>query len=159
MTLSFIGLVLGAIALGLAAIPSVAFDRAPPNPFAPKEDGQKLEPPVEREGGVNLKFKNLTINVGGKLPKKEQPAGAPVAVTKDPIRWFTIAAMSLALMGLVVTAIGQLRERHTVLTISSMSFSVAAITWQYFVFGIVVGAAAGAFLIVLAILARAVTDS
>lgn len=156
MLLSVIGLIAGVLALGLAAIPGIAFERGLPNPFADaRQNDRQIEPPAEREGGVTLKFKSFTVNVGGKVPKKEAPAEVPPAVTKDPVRWFTMAAMSCALLGLVVATIGQLRERQTVLTVSSMSCCAAAITWQYFAIGIAVGAAVAAFLIVLVILGSA----
>jgi hypothetical protein len=153
MLLSIIGLIAGVVALGLAAIPAIAFERALPNPFAdPKKNEHNVDTPAEREGGVSFRFKNLSVNLGGKAPKKEQPADAPPEVTRDPIRWFTMAAIGCALLGLVVASIGHLRERHTVLTLSSMGCCAAAITWQYFAVGIAIGAAAAAFLIVLAIL-------
>ena len=158
MFLSVIGLIVGVIALGLAAIPAIAYERAMPNPFADaKKNERQVEQPAEREGGVTLKFKNLSVNVGGKVPKKEEPAATPLEVTKDPIRWFTMAAIACALIGLAVATIGQLRERHTVLTVSSMGCCAAAITWQYFAIGIAIGAAAAAFLIILAILGSALS--
>ena len=149
MFLSIIGLIAGVVALALATIPAIALERSLPNPFA---DTKKME----REGGVTVKFKNLSVNVGGKVPKKEQIADAPLEITKDPVRWFTMAAIGCALVGLVVATIGQLRERHTMLTVSSMGCCTAAITWQYFAIGIAVGAAAAAFLIVFAILSSAI---
>lgn len=156
MLFSILGLIAGVIALGLAAIPAIAFERALPNPFADKKRNERqLEPPAEREGGVTLKFKSLSVNIGGKTPKKERPAEAPPQVTEDPIRWCTMAAIGCALMGLVVAAIGHLRERHTVLTLSSMGCCAAAITWQYFAVGIAIGGAVAAFLIVVAILGSA----
>jgi hypothetical protein len=153
MLLSIIGLIAGVVALGLAAIPAIAFERALPNPFADtKKNERDAEPPAEREGGVTFKFKSLSVTLGGKAPKKEQPAEAPPEVTKDPIRWFTMAAIGCALIGLAVASIGHLRERHTVLTVSSMGCCAAAITWQYFAIGVAIGAAVAAFLVVLAIL-------
>lgn len=155
MLLSVVGLFAGVIGLGLATIPAIALERALPNPFA--DNKKEVEPPVEREGGITLRFKTLSINIGGKVPKKEQPADAPPEVTKDPIRWFTMAAIGCSLIGLVLATIGHLRERHTVLTASSMGCCAAAITWQYFAIGITIGAAAAAFLIVLAILGSALS--
>ncbi len=156
MMLSIIGLIAGVIALALAAIPAIALERALPNPFADstKKD-REVKPAAEREGGVTLKFKQLSVNFGGKVPKEEQPAITPPELTKDPIRWFTIGAVFCALGGFVLATIGQLRERHTVLTVSSMGCCAAAITWQYFAVGIALGAAAAAFLIVLALLGSA----
>jgi len=157
--LSILGLVVAATALGLASIPAIALERAPANPFAgEKEERPRVEPPRERDGGVTLKFKKFSVNLGGKAPKRENaPKATPNAeVTKDPVRWFTMGAMGCALVGLVLSSVAQLREKHTVLTLTSMGCCVAAVTWQYVVFGIVVGAAAAAFLVMLAILAPAI---
>ncbi len=153
------GLVLAAIALGLASIPSLALERPLLNPFArEKQDEPPVEPPREREGGITLKYKNLTVNLGGKVPRDEEiakPEPQP-KTTNDPLRWFTIAAIGCSLIGLVLSSLAQIRERHTVLTVVSMACCVAAITWQYVAVGIAVGVAAAVFLVVLAILAQAV---
>lgn len=153
MLLSIIGLIAGVAALGLATIPAVALERPLPNPFVDLEKNEpNVEPAAEREGGVTLKFKDLSVNLGGKAPKKEPPDEASPELTKDPIRWFTMAAIGCALIGLVVASIGHLRERHTVLTVSSMGCCAAAITWQYLVIGIAVGVAAAVFLFIFSIL-------
>ena len=154
--LSVIALLTGVLAIGLAVIPGIAMERPLPNPFADvKKEQPPVEPVPEREGGVTLKYKKVSINFGGKVPvkvAKKEPAPAPPAITKDPIRWFTISATVCALVGLILSSIGQLREKHTVLTVSSMGCCAAAITWQYFAVGIAIGAAAAAFLLVLVIL-------
>jgi hypothetical protein len=158
MLLSIVGLIAGVIALGLATIPAIAFERALPNPFADTKTNERVvEPPAEREGGVTLKFKKLSVNFGGKVPKKEQPVEAPPKVTTDPVRWFTMAAIGCALIGLVAATIGQIREHHTFLTVSSMSLCAAAITWQYFALGIAIGIAVAVFVIVLAIFGSALS--
>lgn len=157
MLLSIIGLVAGVIALGLAAIPPLAFERALPNPFArTKNEKARVEPAPEREGGVTLKYKKLSVNLGGKVPDRKPQPQAPPEIAKAPVSWFAICAIACALLGLVVSSVGQVRERHTALTVTSMGCCAAAITWQYFAIGIAVGAAAAAFLIVLAILGSAV---
>lgn len=159
MILSIIGLIAGVVALGLAAIPGIAYERTFQNPFVDKKENERQvePPPAEREGGVTLTFKKLSVNFGGKVPKKERPAAAQPEITKDPIRWFTMAAIGCAFIGLGLATIGHLREHHTALTVSSMGCCAAAITWQYFVIGIVIGAAAAAFLIVLALLGSALS--
>jgi len=158
--LSIIALVMGVIALGLASIPALALDLPLPNPFAEKEEEKpRPEPTPEREGGITLKYKKFSVNLGGKV-SKEKKAVEPepeLEITKDPARWFTISAIGCALVGLVISSIGQFREKHIALTASSMGCCVAAITWQYFAIGIFVGAAAAAFLIVLAMLGSALS--
>lgn len=150
MILSMIGLIAGMIALALAVVPAIAFERPLPNPFADKKnDDRRIDPPAEREGGITLKFKGMSMNIGGKVPKKEVPAEKPPEVTKDPIRWLTISAIGCALIGLVAATVGHLRERHTILTVTSMGCCAAAITWQYVAIGIVVGVALAVLVIVL----------
>lgn len=168
---TILGLLLGVIALGLASIPAIALDRPAPHPFAEQEQEEKeepvAEPPAEREGGVTLRYKNFSFNLGGKapepesepLPEPEPEAAPPPTITSDPIRWFTIAAIACALVGLVISAVGQLRERHTVITVGSMGCCAAAITWQYVAVGISIGVAAAVFLVVLAVILRSVASN
>jgi hypothetical protein len=157
--LGIVGLILGVVALGLASIPSLTLHRDVPEPFGKKE-AKKADArmPAEREGGITLKYKNFSVNFGGKVPQKEsdkEKAGEPEHVfTRDPIRWFTISAISCALAGIIVASIAQVREKHTGLAIVSMSCCAAAIAWHYLMIGIAVGAAAAAFLILLAIFAE-----
>ena len=105
-----------------------------------------------------MRFKGLSINVGGKAANVENVDEAePAQMTKDPLHWFTIAAIGSALVGLLTAAVAQIRERHTVLTLGAMGCCAIAITWQYLAFGIMAGAAIAAFLVVLAILSPAVS--
>ncbi len=158
---TIIGLVVAVVAVGLASIPAIALDRPLPNPFAEQKEKEEppVEPPAEREGGITLKYKNLSVHFGGKVPEKEPPLEPELKpeVTNDPIRWFTVSAIGCALVGLVISGVGQLREKHTAITVGSMGCCAAAITWQYFAIGIAVGAAAAAFLIILAIIGSAVS--
>lgn len=152
IVLTACGLALGALALALATIPVMAFEEPMPNPFEDPDDPADL-PEFKREGGIQFKFKDVTVNLGGKdveVPAEEKPD--ELEVTSDPIRWFTIAAITTAIIGLVVSSIGQVRERHTGLTIGAMGCCAAAISWQYIAIGIAVGAAAAMFLIVMAML-------
>jgi hypothetical protein len=156
--LTIAGLIVGIASLGLAVVPPLAMGRGLPNPFAePKEEKPPAEPPAEREGGVTLKYKNFSINVGGKNAKKdEKPVEQKVELTKDPAHWFMISAVGAALAALLIAAIAQIRERHTGITVCSMGVAAAAITWQYVAIGIAVGAAAAVFLVLIAILGQAV---
>lgn len=166
---SIVALVVAVLALGLACIPALALERPLPNPFAPApKETPRAEPAPEEErtGGLVLKYKKWSITLGGKKPADNAPAEvavpAPAAVapvdeelklTRDPARWFTMAAVSIGLIGIVVASVGQLREQHTVLTACSMSVCAAAITWQYVAIGIAVGAAAAVLLIILLLFA------
>ena len=155
-SLSITGLVISVVAIGLASIPAIAFDRPLMNPFL--EFGKKADAePVEREGGVTFKFKDLSVNFGGKHPDKEAVLeAAPLpALTRDPIRWFSISAIASALVGLVVSIIAHVREKHTAFTVGSMGCCAAAITWQYVAIGIAVGVGAAIFIVVLSMFGSA----
>lgn len=167
---SMLALIIAVVAVGLACIPALALERPLPNPFAaaPANEKPRLDPPPEKEpaGALVVKYKKWSFTLGSKKPtdsvSPEAVATAPPAaaavheelnLTRDPARWFTIAAVSLGLIGIVVASIGQLREKHTALTACSMSVCAAAIAWQYLAVGIAVGAAAAVFLIILMIFA------
>lgn len=155
-SLSITGLIISVVAIGLASIPAIAFDRPLLNPFL--EFGKKADAePVEREGGVTFKFKDLSVNFGGKQPDKAAALeAAPLpAFTRDPIRWFSVSAIASALIGLVVSVVAHVREKHTAFTVGSMGCCAAAITWQYVAIGIAVGVGAAVFLIVLSMIGSA----
>ena len=143
--LSIAALILGTLSLGLATIPAIALDEPLPHPFA---DADQNKPPQEREGGWTFRFKDFSVNVGGKLPKEaSQEDVAKLELTDKPAHWFTISAIGFSLIGIVVGAIGQHREGHTGLTVGSLTCCIAAITWQYIVIGLIAGAALAVFLI------------
>jgi hypothetical protein len=152
--LSISALAIGVVAIGLASIPPVILGRALPNPFVEEKakDKPRVEQATEREGGITLKYKNFSVNVGGRVPEKKNVGMVQPESAKDPIRWFTISAVSFALVGIVVSLIGHWREKHTVLTVGSVGCCAAAIAWQYLAVGIAIGAAAAAFIIVLALI-------
>ena len=149
MTFTVIGLIAGAIALGLAVIPAIAFERPVSNPFSASEKIQNPEPPAEREGGFTFRVNSFSIKFGGKSPKRQESGSQPPVITKDPTRNYTISAIGCALAGIVFASIGHHREKHTALTMTSLGLCVAAITWQYIIFGIVVGFVIAALLMAL----------
>jgi hypothetical protein len=148
--LSIVGLTFAVLAFGLAIIPPIAAGRSL---LAPFDEPKAPEPPAEREGGLTLKFKELSVNIGGKAPKAK-PVNQPIAIN-DPIRWFTVAAIVCALIGLAVATAAQMRERHPILTTVSVAICVAAITWQYLIAGLVIGIAVAVLLLILRSLADA----
>ncbi len=148
-------LILGVVALGLACIPALALDRPLPNPFADeKADAAQADETAagEKEGGITLSYKNVSIRLGSKDSEGTETAsqGSQAAPNNsDPIKIFTIAAIVCALVGLVVASIGQIRERHTALTMSAMGCCAAAIAWQYIAVGIAVGVGAAVLIALL----------
>ena len=159
MRLSVIALLLGLAALGLAVIPGMAFGRPLPNPFAEeKKPAPVVEPPAEREGGVTFRFRTWSVNFFGKGAEKKPalpPVDPPPELTKDPVHWFTISAVGCALLGIGLASFGHVRERHTPLTVCAMGCCAAAVTWQYFAFGIILGVAAAIALIILSVFGSA----
>lgn len=155
MRLSLLGLILAVIGLGLAVVPSLATERALPNPFESKDDARRRNAdPPPKVGGITLRVKSFSINFFGKDAKEPAPVPQPVAVTNDPVRWLMISGCVLALISLVVSSIAQLREQHGFMTFAAMSCSVVALTWQFFVIGIMLGIAAVVFCVLIAVLFR-----
>lgn len=159
--LSISGLVIGVIALGLACLPAIAFEQPLPSPFVKPAEPKAVvapEPPPEREGGITLRTKSFTVTLGGKLKKSEEAAPPPpapeppVKVTSDPVRWFTISAIGVALCGVLVASIGHWRERHTPLTAGAIGCCALAITWQYVAVGIAIGVAVVVIVLLLSVL-------
>jgi hypothetical protein len=62
--------------------------------------------------------------------------------------------MALAVLGIPVAMLSWVYERQRSLPIAALSCGCLALTWQYFAIGILIGAAAAAFLIVLALLGQ-----
>lgn len=150
LSLSIAGLIFAVLAFGLAIIPPIAAGRSL---LAPFDEPKAPEPLAEREGGLTLKFKDLSVNLGGKAPKA-RPVNQPLAIN-DPIRWFAISAIACALIGLAIATAAQVRDRHTILTTASVAICVAAMTWQYLIAGLVIGIAVAVLLLILRSLADA----
>jgi hypothetical protein len=156
--LSFYGLFAGILALALAAIPGIAMEQPPTNPFQRPSDvnpvngeqySEKADATPAKKRGITLKLKGFSINLG-KDAQKNEGRNRPVEMPDEPqkpfqknnhIRWFMIAACASGLIGLGVSAIAHAREKRPTVTLTAMGCSVAAITWQYVVFGIVCGVA------------------
>lgn len=143
--LSVAGLAFALLAFGLAIIPPIAAGRPLLAPFA---EPAAPEPPAAHEGGLTLKYKQLSVNIGGKVPKAKPVVDHP-KLTSDPIRWFTIAAIGCALAGLAVATAAQLRERHTIITTMCIALCVSAITWQYLMAGLLLGVAIAVLILIL----------
>jgi hypothetical protein len=139
--LSAVVLLTGGIALGLAAIPPIVFER--PLGLA-AIDKPADPPPAERQGGVNFKVGKFEVNVGGKVQ-----APPPVIPTPNPVKWFLVSAIALAIPTIVVGAVAWHSERHRAIASTGMALGVMAIAWQYIIFGIAIGVALAIILILL----------
>ena len=142
------GLVVGIFGLGLAAIPSIAMERSLPNPFeTPEQALRRIDGPPRKKGGLTLSFKSFSINLGGKEVKN--PVAPKPSLTNDPLRWLTIAATVCGLFGLGLCSVAHVREKQTAVTLTGIGCSIAAITWQFLVVGIVFGIAIVVILLIL----------
>jgi hypothetical protein len=132
---------IGIVALALAIIPTILFDVPPPwNAAGPKP----VQPKVEGEKSVA--FHGVKVAWGGKTVK-EQPAADDIHLTRP--KAFAIATAVVALFGMGLGPLASWRERQYALAVPGMSFCCLALTWQYVILGIVAGATAAAFLVVL----------
>ena len=146
--LGFYGLVVGVLGLGLAVIPSIAMQRPLPNPFETPEQAQRrMQGPPSKKGGITLNFKGLSMNFGGK--EVEKPTTPNPSLTNDPIRWFMIAAILCGLAGLLLCSVAHVKEKQTAITLTGIGCSIAAITWQFLVIGIILGVAVVVVLLIL----------
>lgn len=164
--LGILALVMGVAALGLAVIPGIALDR--PFPAAPKPRAEPAPPPPPAEpgGGVTFRVKQFSVTLGGSKKKAQadnQPAQQAPPVVDQPIpkdraipndgdrllKWFTIAAVSCSLIGLILGPISWAREKQPALSGSAMGICCLALVWHYVVMGIAVGVAVAVIVILL----------
>jgi hypothetical protein len=140
--LAIIALFCGTISMALAVIPSIIYDEPQPL-FRYWKDSD--EPKAKRDGEVEIATKRFSFTIG---LKPEQPTPiTPVAVS--PVRYYSAAAIGVALVGLTLCALSWRREHiHSVVGIAAI-LCCAAIIWQYVVVGIVIGVIIAVVLIVL----------
>ena len=161
LVISAIALGIAVIGLGLAVIPAIITGQPLPAPFAASVKPPEPAPAPkasqeESSGSVTLKYKSFSVTLGrnknNAKAQQQQPvseadtADVPAA---DLLRWFTIAAIGLALVSLVVAPVAQVREKHTVFTTIAIACSIVAITWQYVAVGIVIGIAVIVVLVIV----------
>jgi len=134
-------------------VPAIAFDRPIHNPFATQVD-QATPSQDKANGSLTDKFNNFSVNIcekkdEGKDEPQDEAAEPEPVITSDPVCWFTFAAIGCSLIGIVFSAIGQVREQCTSLTVFALGCCVAALTWQYFAIGIMFGTPVVIFIIII----------
>jgi hypothetical protein len=135
--------VIGVTSLGVAAVPCILFDMPPPwKSIEPTRPNQADEGVVEWHG-VKVSWKGKSAKASTKPEMNDAAA-----------RYLVLAGALLGLLGLIVGPLALWRERSCVLAIPGMSFCVLALTWQYFIVGIAVGAALAVFVALLAALSN-----
>ena len=168
--LSFYGLLAGILGLGFATIPSIALERPLPNPFGTEVNrkianpahGTAATPSSEKHG--SSAWKRLAITLGKKVKKEAEPTNPAeqqkpaephdFGIVTDPLRGFSVAAVVCGLVGLSLSAIAITRERRNAVTVTAMGCSIAAMIWQYVLFGIVAGVIVVVVLVLLKVLAE-----
>ncbi|MFL5241727.1 MAG: hypothetical protein ACJ8FY_06435 [Gemmataceae bacterium] len=142
-------LLLGVVALAGAIIPSILFDVPPPwRLYDPKLN----EPRVE--GQKTVEWKGVKVAWGGKAVKEEPKTDE---IRMSSAKWTAVAVAIISLIGLSLGPLAWWRERRYVLAVPGMCMCCAALTWQYLLLGIAVGAAAAVFLWVLSLLPSSVS--
>jgi hypothetical protein len=131
-------LLLAAIALGLAAIPSIAFGR--PLPWL--EEAQRRE---RAKPTLQVKLRGVVIAIG----KEAAPPDPAEDFGLRVVRQCTVAAIGCAAVALVLGPLAWAREREPVVAGSAIAISCVAITWHYVVLGVAVGVGMAVFLVVL----------
>ena len=136
----------GVIALGLAAIPGMALD----HPLALAARDRKDPPaPAQTEPGATFEI-TITFRSDKTAPDSagERAMGDPPAVDRQTtddrgrlLKYFTIAAISCALVGLVLGPVAWVREKQPALSGSAMAICCVALLWEYIIIGIAVGVA------------------
>jgi hypothetical protein len=162
-TLGIVSLMIAVFALGLAVIPGIALDR--PVQLIPKpEPPTPPEPLTETKGGLTLRYKGFSVNVGG----KSQPVAEPVAVPSESendgdeivqtekqrdnwLRNFTLAAVCCALLAAVLGPIAWTKEKQPAITAPALVIATIALTWQYIAIGIAMGVTIAVVLFLLSL--------
>jgi len=150
--LGMMALFIGVVALALAALPMLIFERPTPS-FRVAHDAVA----EERESKFSFAWKNFKVSFGGskqeddeaaRAERESQQLAATAAQAADAqalvqhetrLRWLMLASAGLALFGLMIGPIAWVRERHPALAGFAMAISGVALFWQYIVIGVVVG--------------------
>jgi hypothetical protein len=153
--LGFSALLAGVTALGLAVIPGIFHDQ--PLPWVGKKEtpaaAEKPKLALQGDARITLKIKEVEVKlpIKGKAEKRP-PAPQPeetdrAAAPANPVKWFTISAIAVALLGLVLGPLAWVREKQPILSGSAMALCCAALVWQYVLLGIMIGTGIAVILI------------
>lgn len=142
--LGILTLCLGGLSLLRTLFTTISYDIPPPwkeeKPSAPKIEGQK-----------QIGWKGINFKWGGKIVNENAEEKAPV-FTVPRILFLVSAALSV--LGMMLGPIAYYRERLYTFALPGMSLCFVALLWQYIILGIVFGAAAAIFLIIISIFAQ-----
>lgn len=136
--LSLIALLIGAIGIGLASVPNVIYER----PLWPIE--QQISPKaLENKPALTLKLGNVSVGFGESAEAEAEAEAARIAAEQAAIdqkmKRFTLAAIACSILGFILIPFAWTRERRQSFAVTAILLCCIALTWQYFVIGVVVG--------------------
>lgn len=134
--LSLIALLFGVIGIGLASVPNVIYER----PLWPIE--QQISPKaLENKPALKLKLGNVSIGFGESKEAEAEAAriAADKAAMDQKMKRFTLAAIACSILGFILIPFAWTRERRQSFAVTAILLCCIALTWQYFVIGVVVG--------------------
>jgi hypothetical protein len=138
-------LLVAVLALGLAVIPGIAFDR--PITVLPPPPPPQAE---ETSGGVTLRYKGLAMNLGGKTKPVPKAEAKKLLSPRDYwLKGFTLAAVGCSLVGMVLGTFSWAYEKQPAISGPAMLIASIALTWQYIAIGIAAGVAIAVILLIM----------
>ena len=146
--LGLVCLVLGVLAVGLMVIPPAVADERAPLPRSAAEDRR----PKAGNSETTVSVGKFSFSWRKKHDAVESPA--PAAPAKPPStdwrRICTVAGLSTALLGILVSPLAFTRQRRSrPLAVSGAALCCAALAWQYIMVGIAIGVAVAVLLLVI----------
>lgn len=159
--LGIFALFTGVLALGLAVLPRILLQ-----PTEASLPSQELSAPQDEKSsapGLTLKYKQFSVTLSSRQQKEELPESTAekqareareehqqdLARVGEQLRFFTLAASSFALLGLILGPIAWTKEKQPALSGSAIGICCLALMWQYLLAGIVLGVAIAVLLVVL----------
>lgn len=147
--LGLVSLVLGVLAVALMVIPPAVIGE--PLGFL-KRENEPVEAPKVSETQTSVSVGKFSFS--WRKQHKPEPAVAPDPAQAEPpvidwVRISTVGGLSTALLGLLVSPIAFTRRRDRSLALSGAVLCCAALTWQYIMIGLAIGAAIAILLLLL----------
>lgn len=157
--LGILTLFIAVVALGLAVIPGIALDR--PVQILPKPEPVEAPLPTETKGGMTLRYKGFSVNLGGRTKPVDEPPTVTEArqaeAESDKMRdnWLrncTLAAGCCSLLAAVLGPFAWVKEKQPAITAPAMVIATVALTWQFIAVGIAVGVGLAVLLIIISLI-------
>jgi len=138
--LAIIGLIIGVVAIGIAAFQdNIRAQITPPAPVQAPPPAQTL-----KELALEAGKKVVQEKVLKQTPPPPTPPHAPPPKTRDAVE---LAYVGLGLLAMVIGIVAWIRKDHIRIAGSAVSFGLIAIAWQYVLAG--VGIAVAVFILAM----------